>query len=83
MRNQSKKVYRFTARIGAKALALQMNCKEKLASKKGNEIVTIIVIIAMILVIAVVVFFPQLRDLVDGAFDNADSKMDEIWNYKG
>lgn len=50
---------------------------------RGEQLTTTIFLAVVAVVLVSVVFFPQIREMLTGAFNNADGKMDEIWNYKG
>lgn len=49
----------------------------------GAETLEVVFMAAIGIVVLVVIFFPMLRELVTGAFDNAGSMLDSIWGYKG
>ncbi|RPF47716.1 hypothetical protein EDD70_0515 [Hydrogenoanaerobacterium saccharovorans] len=78
-----KKANNLTTRFGAKLQLLGHHCKKTLQSESGIEMIQVILMTAIVIVIGVVIFFPELTKLVKGSFDNADTKMDSIWNYKG
>lgn len=59
-----------------------LRAKIKATSIRGDShLVSVIVMAIVAVVLIVVVIFPQFAELFKNSFTNANSKIDEIWNY--
>lgn len=59
-----------------------LRARTKATGIRGDShLISVIVMAIVAVVLIVVVIFPQFADLFKNSFTNANSKIDEIWNY--
>ena len=79
-----KKINEATTRLYIRGRLLGQDCGKLLAGEDGasGTVEQIIFIIVVIVLIAVLVL-PSIWKTIEGSLDGADSKISDIWNYKG
>jgi len=83
IKNLMKKTSHAANNFAAKATVVKNDMVAKLQSTEGDETVSKIVWVIVVIVIIVVLALPKLWKTIEGALDGADTKINDIWNYKG
>jgi|GEM_PF-5386199 len=74
---------RTTTNWAIKAHCLRSDVCSKLQDKSGSLTVEQIIMIIVVIVLITGLAMPKIWKTLSGSLDGADSKIDDIWNYKG